>query len=89
MVVECVHMNEDKIIMAVLDLGERIKQIQEEMMTKADGRRIQDVLEGHTTIMKNIQEDHTFAIEWVKRLQDRVDEQEKEIKYLKLQLKLA
>lgn len=52
MVVEWFYMNEDKIIMAVLDLGERIKQIQEEMMTKADGRRIQDVLEGQTAILR-------------------------------------
>lgn len=82
-------MDEDKIIMAVLDLGDRIDKLREEMMTKAEGRAIQTALEQHTTIMKNIQEDHTFTVEWLKRVQERVDQQEEELQRIKVQLKMA
>ena len=82
-------MNEEKIINAVLDLSDQIKAMQEEIFTKKEGREVMDVLGHHTTIMKNIEEDHIFSIEWIKRLQERVDQQDKEIHRIKAQLKLA
>ncbi len=82
-------MDEDKIIMAVLDLGERVEKMREEMATKSDIRAVRDVQEHHTTIMKNIQEDHTFSIEWLKRLQDSTDKHSDEIQMLKTRFNLA
>jgi hypothetical protein len=47
-------MDEDKIIQAILQLSDGIEAIQKEMMTKTDGQAIQDILESHTTILKNV-----------------------------------
>jgi len=52
-------------------------------------KKVNDVLEELVTIVKKIQEDHTFAIEWLKRLQDQVEKQEQEITKIKQQLKIA
>lgn len=83
------YMDEDKIINAILHLSDGIEDIQKEMLTKTEGRSIQDVLESHTTILKNIQEDHLFSIEWLKRLQELIDKQAEGIHFLKRQLHIV
>jgi len=47
-------MDEDKIINAILHLSDGIEDIQKEMLTKTEGRAIQDVLESHTIRLSQI-----------------------------------
>lgn len=82
-------MNEDKIIKEIIDLKEEVRDIREMMATKDDIRQIMSVLETLVTAVKKIQEDHVFAVEWLKRLQARVDQQDEEIRRIKLQLKMV
>ncbi len=82
-------MNEDLIINKLLEHEDRLKRIEENMATKDDVRRMTDLLEGIATIAKRIQEDHVFAIEWLKRLQSQYDKQEEEIRKIKLKLQIA
>lgn len=89
-------MNEDKIIEKLLEHDDQLREIRETMFTKADGERMLQAIDGLTQMVKKIHEDHVFALEWLKRLQDRVDQQEErlkaqeeEIKKLKLKLQVA
>mgnify|MGYP001618081547 CR=1 FL=1 len=82
-------MNEDKIITKLLELDERVERMEQNMVTKSDNQRVLDTLEGIVTICKRIEEDHLFAIEWIKRLQTQVDHQESEIQKIKTRLQIA
>ena len=80
-------MNEDKIIEKLLEHDQEFITLRQEMKNGFDG--INKTLEQMVTILKKIQEDHVFALEWLKRLQDQVERQENEITKIKLQLKIA
>lgn len=82
-------MDEDKIITKLLEHDERLERIEENMFTKEDSRKMMELLEGIATVCKNIQEDHVFAIEWIKRLQTKIDQQENEIHAIKARLQMA
>lgn len=82
-------MDENKVINEIISLRENVEIIKETMATKDDVRRMTDLLEGLTTIAKRIQEDHVFAIEWLKRLQNQFEKQEEEIRQIKLKLQMA
>lgn len=80
-------MNEDKIIEKLLEHDQKFEILEKKM---DDGfNKVNETLEQMVTIMKKIQEDHTFALEWLKRLQDQVEKQEQDIIKIKKQLKLA
>lgn len=78
-----------KVIVKLIEHDERFERIEGSMFTKEDGRKMMDILEGIATICKRIQEDHLFAIEWIKRLQTQVDHQESEIQKIKSRLQIA
>lgn len=89
-------MNEDKIIEKLLEHDEQLREIRETMFTKAEGERILQAIDNLTLMVKKIHEDHVFALEWVKRLQDKVDQQEallqsqeEEIRKIKMKLQVA
>ena len=92
-------MNEDKVIQKLLehdDLFDLLGQKLEGTMTKEDGREMKATLEQVVTIAKKIQDDHFFTIELYRRLQAEVDsqkdelhKQDKEIRKIKIQLKMA
>jgi hypothetical protein len=82
-------MNEDKLIRKLLEHDDRLDRIERNMASKDDVRRMTDLLEGIATICKNIQEEHTFAVEWVKRLQTQVERQEEDIRQIKLRLQIV
>ena len=82
-------MNEDKIITEIINLKEEVRLIKEQMFTKADGRKMMEMIEGMTGMVKKVSEDHAASILWLNRLQDKVDKQEAEIMAIKLQLKIA
>lgn len=65
-------MNEDKLIATVLNIESRVETIEDSMATKSDTREIMDKLEGIATVINKVQEDHTFSMSWLKRLQTQV-----------------
>lgn len=89
-------MNEDKIIQEIMEIKEDIRSLKETSVTKDDFRELKGLVEEVVTITKKIREDHVFALEWLKRLQDKVDAQDKmlhtqdeEIRKIKMQLKIV
>ncbi len=85
-------MNEDKIIEKLLEHDERLERMESRLdntATRDEIREIRSILEVIAVDVKKIREDHVFALEWMKRLQDKVDQQEEEIRRIKLQLKMA
>ncbi|MBI2644835.1 hypothetical protein HYW94_01500 [Candidatus Uhrbacteria bacterium] len=79
----------DSLIGTAVDHGERLSRIEETMVTKTDYRHMLGILEEIATRMKRIEEDHAFAIEWLKRIQLQVDKQEQEIQFIKMKLNLV
>jgi len=61
-------MNEEKIIEKLLEHDREFIAIRREM--KDGFNKVNETLEQLVTIVKKIQEDHVFALEWLKRLQD-------------------
>ena len=82
-------MDENKVIQKLVDHDEQLSFIRENMATGSDVREIKSVLESLVTIVKKIDEDHTFAVEWLKRLQTQVEKQEEDIRLIKLKLQMA
>lgn len=85
-------MNEDKIIEKLIGHDSQFDQIRhkiEDLPTKEDYRKQTDLLENIVTIVKKSEDDRVFIVELFKRLQDKVDRQEEEIKKIKLQLHLV
>ena len=82
-------MNEELVIKKLLEHDDRLQRIEEHMATKDDIRHLTDILEGIATMCKKIQEDHVFAIEWLKRLQTQFDRQEEDIRQIKMRLQMA
>ncbi|MEK7516667.1 MAG: hypothetical protein AAB562_03665 [Patescibacteria group bacterium] len=82
-------MIEDKVIHKLLEHDDQFRSIRENMATRDDMRKVMDVLEGIATICKNIQEDHVFSIEWLKRIQAQVEKQDEEIRQIKMRLQMA
>ncbi|MBI5135421.1 hypothetical protein HZA86_04295 [Candidatus Uhrbacteria bacterium] len=80
---------EEKIIQKLIDHDEQLQFIRENMATSNDVRNMTGILEGIATITQKIQEDHTFGIEWIKRLQTPVERQEEDIRKIKMQLQIA
>lgn len=82
-------MNEDAVIQKLLDHDQQFQEIRSAMATKDDIRELKELVEEVVTITKKIREDHVFALEWLKRLQDKVDRQEEQIQKIMVQLHLA
>lgn len=82
-------MNETEIVKNIIEVREDTADIRATMATKDDMTEIKDMLENIVTVAKRIQEDQLFSIEWIKRLQDKVDKQDEQIHQIKLHLKLA
>lgn len=77
-------MNEDKIVQEIITLKEDVRIIKETMVTKDDLHKNTDLLETIVTIVKKTQDDHVFSVEWLKRVQNQVDEQKEEIRAIKM-----
>jgi len=80
-------MSEDKIIKKLLEHDQNFETL--EMKMDEGFNKVNETLEQIATIMKKIQEYHTFALEWLKRLQNQVERQEQEIIKIKQQLKIV
>ncbi|MSU75452.1 MAG: hypothetical protein EXS55_02985 [Candidatus Magasanikbacteria bacterium] len=79
----------DRVFIKLIEHDDQLKEIRESMATKDDIRELKGIMESVITIAKKIQEDHVFAVEWLKRLQTQIDRQDEDIRQIKLQLKMA
>jgi hypothetical protein len=79
-------MQEDKIIKKLIEHDEKLQKIGENMLGKEYGQKTLEVLEDMATRIKRIDEDRVFSYQWIKRIEDRIETQEKEIKIIKLKL---
>lgn len=79
----------DRVFIKLIEHDDQLKEIRETMATKDDIRELKAMMENLTGIVKKIQEDHVFAVEWLKRLQTQIDRQDEDIRQIKLQLKMA
>lgn len=80
---------QDKIINKLIEHDEQLALIREHMVTKDDLRQVTNILEGIATSVKRIEDDHTMTIEWVTRVQERVEAHDRDINKIKLQLHIA
>lgn len=81
--------NEEQLALDVVALKTDVAEIKETMATKIDFRHMLGLLEGIATDMKTRKEKYSFSIEWLKRLQDQYDRQERDIQAIKLKLQMA
>jgi hypothetical protein len=66
-------MNEDKIINKLIEIDEKIGRMEENMATKGDVSRITDELDRQSVILKRLDEERHFTVEWVRRIEADVD----------------
>jgi translation initiation factor 2 alpha subunit (eIF-2alpha) len=101
-------MVEDKILQKLDQHGQRFERITEKLLehddkfeqlgNKIDDKfvKVYDTLENITTIVKRLDQERIFTAEWVKRIEDRVEQTEKnveeqrtDINKMKVQLNLT
>jgi len=82
-------MNEDKIITKLIEHDEALREIKENMATKIDISRVTETLDKAMGILKKLDEDRLFTVEWIKRVEDLVETHSIAIRQIKEQLKTA
>lgn len=82
-------MSEEKIIQKLLEHDERF----DSLVTKNEFHEFKDQiltgLDQAMTILKRLDQERIFTIEWVKRIEKEVKEHSSEIKHIKQVLKIA
>jgi len=82
-------MSEDKIIQKLLEHDEQLSRV----VTKDEfGEFKKETLQNQEemiTILKRLDQERIFTIEWVKRIEKEVEEHHKEIEKMKLKLKVV
>lgn len=88
--------SQQNIVQKLVEHDDRLDRIEQTMATKDDINRLTGSIENLTTVVKQVREDQLFIIEWIKRLQSQIDDQQKvinqqaeEIRKIKLHLQLA
>jgi len=72
-------MDEERVIQKIGELDQRVGNVENKMLTKEDGDRIMTTLDGIVKIVTKIDQENQFGTEWLKRLQDEVDDQKEVI----------
>ena len=58
-------MSEEKIIKKLIEHGEQLEEIKQEMATKADIREVRGVLDKAMTILRRLDQERIFTVEWI------------------------
>ena len=82
-------MNEDQIIVKLIEHDERFNRLEEKMATKDDLRQVYNTLDAAMVILKRLDQERVFTAQWVSRIEQRVEEDHKEILRLKQVLNVA
>jgi uncharacterized protein YjgD (DUF1641 family) len=81
-------MPEEQIIQKLLEHDEQLEFIRENMATKGDFSRVLTQQEEMITILKRLDEERIFTVEWIKRIEKEVDDHRVEITKMKQLLKV-
>ena len=82
-------MSEDKIIKKLLEHDEKLANVVEKdefQQFRSEMLKGQDKM---VAILKRLDDERVFTQKWVEEMEGRIDKNEKELKKLKLQLKVA
>lgn len=82
-------MEENKVINKLLDLDNRLQQIETSILTKEDGQRITDTLDHIVKMVGRLDQERTFTTEWVKRIERDAENQRQEILKIKQVLNIS
>ncbi len=75
-------MNEQKIVEKLLEHDDELRWIRENMATKDDIHGMMSVLDAQTVILKRLDEERIFSNSRTRRLEDRVDDHDMQLKKL-------
>ena len=76
-------MDEDKIITTLIDHGERLDRIEQNMATKADVSGIHKTLDEILGVVKKNDQEMTMMGSRVKRIEKKIEEHDKDIQQIK------
>lgn len=82
-------MNEDKIIQKLLEHDERFDRLLTKDVFNTFKDQYTSDRDEMMVILKRLDQERIFTIEWVKRIEKTVEEQQKEIDHIKQVLKIA
>ncbi len=83
-------MDEQKIIQLLLNNQEQLQVLTGTVMGMREQiADLQNSVERLAGMVKQISDDHVFAVEWLKRIQSQLERQDEDIRKIKMQLKLA
>lgn len=79
----------DALFETVQDHTRRLERLEENVLTKADGRKMMEMLDFLVLKMTKMSDDHDAAIEWLKRHEERFHSHETRIGRLEAHPRLA
>ncbi len=83
-------MKEDPIFQKLLDHEVRLRRIEETMVTKQEFGEFKNelftTLDHMTTVLNRLDQERVFTFETIKRMQNQIDDQQKEINTIKERL---
>jgi len=71
-------MSNDKIIEKILEHDRRFDQVEDKLNNLR--REILDGQDGMMTILKRLDQERIFTVEWIKRMENQIEEQKEKIK---------
>ena len=82
-------MEENKIINKLLEMDDRLQNIETSMLTKEDGRKITETLDHIVKMVGRLDQERIFTTEWVKRIERESESQRQEIFKIKQALNIS
>jgi uncharacterized protein YjgD (DUF1641 family) len=82
-------MKNDAIIEKLLEHDKRLDRIEENMATKVETREIMQTLDGMMVILQRLDQERIFTNETIRRIQQQLNEQQKDLDQVKKILKIS
>ncbi|MDP1809714.1 MAG: hypothetical protein Q8L35_09320 [Actinomycetota bacterium] len=82
-------MEENKIINKLLEMDDRLQNIETSILTKEDGRKITETLDHVVKMVGRLDQERIFTTEWVKRIERESESQRQEIFKIKQALNIS
>ena len=82
-------MREDRIIKKLIEHDEQLKRIREKLSKTATSDEVNQRFDETMTILKKLDQERIFTIEWVRNVEKVVGQHSKEITNIKQELKIA
>jgi len=82
-------MEENKIINKLLEIDDRLQNIEASTFTKEDGRKVTETLDHLVKMVGRLDQERTFTTEWVKRIERDAENHRQEISQIKQVLNIS